>query len=726
MKHHIHRRASHQPVAARVLLVTLFLICLLPLGSSGAHATTSAALQSNRFVVLLAGICAEDFSISPCAGSGSRINPATRTTDFSGILKQLGTDGVHIPKSNVYSYSYFIRKKLANPTWYYAADTHEPLAVAAYQLDTQLRAIVQQHPHATFDLVGHSLGGVVAAYWVVKYATPGMLSRIHSLVTLDSPVSGIKSPSAIVGSVVSGPVWLDLLPTSGPIRAIDDPISGVVAKLSRPVRQYSISTHADDGSTFTKNNLVYTISNTADQLIGPIDSELSGARANKVIFSCPPAAASVLCHVRVLHDPQAIKWAADFLATTIHQQHPATPPSAPNTPLSKIHIAFTQNNNVYLMNADGTGRRVITTNGTAPTKPNAINYPWYQWSPDGKYLLLVRENGNKYGNVGLYGHYYDLLLMNAAGHLIRTLVGGAPASEIDPTWAADADVYAYTSAIAYQPATPTVFTISGRDLSGHTLAQFKTSQFLSQCDTDPIFGARPESPKLAVPYRHGLYETFQWSRKNPVAVFNISCAAPDVVMGSGVHVKLQIGSYASGSWAGWIWDTNSYFPSLQAVAERSCSFTWYDPCLSFVNLRTGVISDTLVHGSQPTWARSGRELFFVRQTLEQTLPIPSSSYPIAIFATSVYIAPANLAQPRRLVTLQGSVGPLHPSADGRFIVFASIDNPWELQRHLQEGSPFSDATTAQYAPPSLIQLLDVTTGKITTLVRNAENPQVQP
>ena len=301
----------------RLLLVTIFLLYLFPLWSSGARATSSVASQRNRFVVLLPGICGEDFSLSICAGPGTRIDPAARTRDFAGIVRQLGVDGIQIPKSNLYSYSYFIRNNLPHKTWYYAADTHEPLAVAAYQLDTQLRALVRAHPKAGFDLIGHSLGGVVAAYWVVKDATPGMLSRVHSLITLDSPVSGTKSPSAIIGGVFSGPVWLDLQPWSAPIRAIDDPTTGVVARLAVPVDQYTMSTPGEDGAGFSNSNRVYTISNTADQLIGPIDSQLSGARANLGIFSCPPAELALECHVAVLHDPQAITWAAAFAATTI-------------------------------------------------------------------------------------------------------------------------------------------------------------------------------------------------------------------------------------------------------------------------------------------------------------------------------------------------------------------------------------------------------------------------
>ena len=106
--------------------------------------------------------------------------------------------------------------------------------------------------------------------------------------------------------------------------------------------------------------------------------------------------------------------------------------------------------------------------------------------------------------------------------------------------------------------------------------------------------------------------------------------------------------------------------------------------------------------------------------------MPGEYAPIAIFASSVYVAPANLAQPRLVATVQGSLGPLHPSANGSFVVVTTIDNPWELQRHLQALTPLNQATIAQYAPPSLIRLLDVATGKLTTLAKNAEKPQVQP
>jgi len=104
-----------------------------------------------------------------------------------------------------------------------------------------------------------------------------------------------------------------------------------------------------------------------------------------------------------------------------------------------------------------------------------------------------------------------------------------------------------------------------------------------------------------------------------------------------------------------------------------------------------------------------------------------SGFPVAFLANSIYAASPTLSHVQLIATLQCSaLGPLHPSADGRFVVFSSIDNPSELLRHVQEGSPLTEATIAQYAPPPLVQVLDVATGKIFAIAKNAQNPQAQP
>ena len=63
-----------------------------------------------------------------------------------------------------------------------------------------------------------------------------------------------------------------------------------------------------------------------------------------------------------------------FLVITLTQRGVPSGTAA-SIPLSKIRIAFTQNNNVYLMNADGSGRVAVTTRGTSSEVVNRIWYP---------------------------------------------------------------------------------------------------------------------------------------------------------------------------------------------------------------------------------------------------------------------------------------------------------------------------------------------------------------
>lgn len=92
----------------------------------------------------------------------------------------------------------------------------------------QLEKLVTAFPNATFDLVGHSLGGVTGAYWAgTRMASPipdpkSSLRRVNSLTTLDSPLQGQAGgcwwgkallqeiPSAVVSSVADAPGRLAL------------------------------------------------------------------------------------------------------------------------------------------------------------------------------------------------------------------------------------------------------------------------------------------------------------------------------------------------------------------------------------------------------------------------------------------------------------------------------------------------------------------------------------
>ncbi len=77
-----------------------------------------------------------------------------------------------------------------NAPTYRSSQTRQPLALSAAALDAQFRRWRGEYPHAAFDLIGHSLGGDVALYWAARVASPAERAAIHSIITLDSPLSG--------------------------------------------------------------------------------------------------------------------------------------------------------------------------------------------------------------------------------------------------------------------------------------------------------------------------------------------------------------------------------------------------------------------------------------------------------------------------------------------------------------------------------------------------------
>lgn len=73
---------------------------------------------------------------------------------------------------------------------YQSSLTRQPLPTSAQALDAQFRRWQREYPSATFDLIGHSLGGAVASYWAASVASPEELRAIHAIITLDSPLGG--------------------------------------------------------------------------------------------------------------------------------------------------------------------------------------------------------------------------------------------------------------------------------------------------------------------------------------------------------------------------------------------------------------------------------------------------------------------------------------------------------------------------------------------------------
>jgi pimeloyl-ACP methyl ester carboxylesterase len=183
-----------------------------------------------RVIILLPGVCAQPAELPPtpnlpsvpmvtppshwpvwpdwliCGGAQAMQNARARAlgtfvggwgspAQLANLLNQALQSGADDDSQSSLSISFSIRAIEAfsyagdAPT-YTSAQTRQPLAVSAAALDQQFRHWRGEYPNATFDLIGHSLGGAVAVYWAARVATPDEQRAIHSIITLDSPLGG--------------------------------------------------------------------------------------------------------------------------------------------------------------------------------------------------------------------------------------------------------------------------------------------------------------------------------------------------------------------------------------------------------------------------------------------------------------------------------------------------------------------------------------------------------
>jgi len=101
---------------------------------------------------------------------------------------------------------------------YSPAETCDGVAAGASLLGDLIERLVEIDPGTRIDLIGHSMGGLVATYWATTETNPTLLSAMSSLTTLDSPLMGtdIVGPgtqcqsSDSEGTVTYGQAWHDL------------------------------------------------------------------------------------------------------------------------------------------------------------------------------------------------------------------------------------------------------------------------------------------------------------------------------------------------------------------------------------------------------------------------------------------------------------------------------------------------------------------------------------
>lgn len=103
---------------------------------------------------------------------------------------------------------------------YRVEDTWEGVEVAARRLEAQLRAQARRQPGRAVDLVGHSLGGVVIAHYLLQLHDPYdvELPPIGHVVTIASPLEGsdlARAGAALVDAPGSGAVLRELWSAAG-------------------------------------------------------------------------------------------------------------------------------------------------------------------------------------------------------------------------------------------------------------------------------------------------------------------------------------------------------------------------------------------------------------------------------------------------------------------------------------------------------------------------------
>jgi pimeloyl-ACP methyl ester carboxylesterase len=109
---------------------------------------------------------------------------------------------------------------------YIPRDTCSGVRDASVKLDALVDRLIELYPGARFDLIAHSMGGLVASYYVATQDPSFIAQRIHSVILLDSPVNpglSVSNPSTVCAP--GNQSWPDMSQGSSVIATINDPAS---------------------------------------------------------------------------------------------------------------------------------------------------------------------------------------------------------------------------------------------------------------------------------------------------------------------------------------------------------------------------------------------------------------------------------------------------------------------------------------------------------------------
>ena len=114
-----------------------------------------------------------------------------------------------------FSYSgYYCDQEGINPPGYrmpkyVPIETCDGIMAYAGKLDRMVKDLAFRYPDAKFDIVAHSMGGMVAAYWLKTHTD--MRDKVNAVVTFDSPLRGVEHRNWFTSACLeTSQSWVDL------------------------------------------------------------------------------------------------------------------------------------------------------------------------------------------------------------------------------------------------------------------------------------------------------------------------------------------------------------------------------------------------------------------------------------------------------------------------------------------------------------------------------------
>jgi pimeloyl-ACP methyl ester carboxylesterase len=200
-----------------------------------------------------------------------------------------------------------------NPQSYTVQDSMQAVSRSVEALHRTVTRLISQCDGVTIDLIGHSMGGVVALRYLSMYGpNTSEGGHIRHLITLDSPLDGISPDevSTFVQTAVLLGIDLSSLQSSDAVRdliaAYNDP--------GTPQRNASLA------RALSSNVVIGTFGSDDDLIVPYAGSIIPGYQSEWALGTisnlCPTYADACVGHNQILHDPGVLAQIVSLLRSS--------------------------------------------------------------------------------------------------------------------------------------------------------------------------------------------------------------------------------------------------------------------------------------------------------------------------------------------------------------------------------------------------------------------------